>query len=29
MGFKVSSTDLGVQWQLGVPRLDARVDGKR
>jgi hypothetical protein len=29
MGFKVSSTDLGVQWQLGVPRLDARPDGKR
>jgi hypothetical protein len=29
MGFKVSSTDLGVQWQLGIPRLDARVDGKR
>jgi hypothetical protein len=29
MGFKVSSTDLGVQWQLGVPRLDARQDGKR
>jgi len=29
MGFKISSTDLGVQWQLGVPRLDARQDGKR
>jgi hypothetical protein len=29
MGFKVGSTDLGVQWQLGTPRLDARQDGKR
>ena len=29
MSFKISSDELGVQWQLGVPRLDARVDGKR
>jgi len=27
--FKVSSDTTGVQWQLGVPRLDAREDGKR
>jgi hypothetical protein len=29
MGFKISSTELGVQWQLGAPRLDGRPDGKR
>jgi hypothetical protein len=29
MSFKISSDDLGVQWQLGNPRLDARTDGKR
>jgi len=29
MGFKIQSTDLGVQWQLGAPRLDGRPDGKR
>jgi hypothetical protein len=29
MGFKISSTGLGVQWQLGSPRLDGRKDGKR
>jgi hypothetical protein len=29
MGFKIQSTDLGVQWQLGAPRLDGRADGKR
>jgi hypothetical protein len=29
MGLKVGSTGLGVQWQLGNPRLDARLDGKR
>lgn len=29
MAFKISSSDLGVQWQLGAPRLDARQDGKR
>ena len=29
IGLRVGSTGLGVQWQLGVPRLDARADGKR
>lgn len=29
MSFKIASDELGVQWQLGNPRLDARVDGKR
>jgi hypothetical protein len=29
MGFKIQSTDLGVQWQLGAPRIDGRGDGKR
>jgi hypothetical protein len=29
MSFKISSDDLGVNWQLGNPRLDARTDGKR
>jgi hypothetical protein len=29
MGFKISSLDLDVQWQLGSPRLDGRPDGKR
>ena len=29
MAFKVSSEDLGVQWQLGSVRLDVRQDGKR
>ena len=29
MGFKIQSSDLGVQWQLGAPRLDGRADGKR
>ena len=29
MAFKIRSTDLGVQWQLGAPRLDARQDGSR
>jgi hypothetical protein len=29
MGFKISSLDLGVQWQLGSPRVDGRPDGKR
>ena len=29
MALKISSDTLGVQWQLGSPRLDARVDGKR
>ena len=29
MAFKVSSDGLGVQWQLGVPRIDVRPDGRR
>ena len=29
MGFKINSSDIGVQWQLGSPRLDGRPDGKR
>ena len=29
MAFKVSSDALGVQWQLGVPALDVRPDGRR
>lgn len=29
MAIKILSDQLGVQWQLGSPRLDARVDGKR
>ena len=29
MAVKVSSDTLGVQWQLGSPRLDMRPDGKR
>jgi len=29
MAFKVSSDMLGVQWQLGAPRIDIRPDGRR
>ena len=29
MAFKVSSDGLGVNWQLGVPRIDSRADGRR
>jgi hypothetical protein len=29
MSFKVSSTQVGVQWQLGAPRIDIRPDGRR
>jgi hypothetical protein len=29
MALKVQSTALGVNWQLGSPRLDARTDGRR
>ena len=29
MALKVMSDQLGTQWQLGAPRLDARPDGKR
>lgn len=29
MVLKLESTDLGVQWQLGSPRIDLRPDGRR
>ena len=29
MAFKVESNQLGCQWQLGVPRIDVRNDGRR
>jgi hypothetical protein len=29
MAMEISSEDIGVQWQLGSPRLDGRPDGKR
>lgn len=29
MAFRISSEGLGVQWQLGVPRIDVRPDGRR
>jgi hypothetical protein len=29
MSIKVNSTALGVQWQLGSPRIDIRPDGRR
>ena len=29
MAFQISSSDLGVSWQLGSPRLDVRPDGRR
>jgi hypothetical protein len=29
MALKIISDQLGTQWQLGAPRLDARPDGKR
>ena len=29
MALKIQSENLGVQWQLGAPRLDARQDGRR
>ena len=29
MALKIMSEDLGVNWQLGAPRLDARPDGRR
>jgi len=29
MAIRISSDGLGVQWQLGAPRLDAQPDGKR
>jgi len=29
MNFRIESNGIGVQWQLGTPRVDARPDGKR
>ena len=29
MSLKVASSDLGVQWQLGTPRIDLRPDGRK
>jgi hypothetical protein len=29
MAFRVGSSDLGVAWQLGAPRIDVRPDGRR
>jgi len=29
MAFKVESTELGVAWKLGIPRLEMRADGRR
>ena len=29
MNFKISSDTVGTQWQLGMPRVDARPDGTR
>ena len=29
MAFRMESTDLGVTWQLGAPRIDIRPDGRR
>lgn len=29
ISFKIASNSLGTQWQLGVPRIDIRKDGRR
>jgi hypothetical protein len=29
MQMKITSNTLGVQWQLGIPRIDIRPDGRR
>ena len=29
MSIKIESSDLGVAWQLGSPRIDVRLDGRR
>jgi len=29
LAVKIESTDLGVSWQLGTPRIDMRPDGRR
>ena len=29
LAFSIQSQDIGVQWQLGVPRIDIRQDGRK
>ena len=29
LAIKIESTAVGVQWQLGIPRVDIRPDGRR
>jgi hypothetical protein len=29
MAFRITSTAVGTKWQLGVPRMDVRPDGRR
>ena len=29
MSFRIESTEVGVAWQLGSPRIDIRPDGRR
>jgi hypothetical protein len=29
MAFTMESTEIGVAWKLGIPRLDMRPDGRR
>ena len=29
MAFKVEGNQLGLQWQLGAPRIDIKPDGRR
>ena len=29
MSFKVQGNQLGLQWQLGAPRIDIKPDGRR
>jgi len=29
MSMKIESTKIGTQWQLGSPRIDLRLDGRR
>ena len=29
MAFKIESNTLGTQWQLGVPRINLKQDGRR
>jgi len=29
LSFRVESTDLGVKWQMGTPRLELQPDGRK